>query len=295
MSNASNRIKELNRQEIIAAARNRLGKKKVLKRAPVMQFPINAERSYVRFLNNLASAMTDLVDKILIPELENILTAAELKRPNFDSVRLDAPYDYVTQIANLMSLIEAAYADHYSELDVEVFVARIAKAIADQNGKQLGKVFASVLGVDPFIVEPWLATELKAFVKQNVDLIVTLPRRFFPEIEQMVFRAAREGRSWRELKKEIKGRYHNSHYNAERIARDQVGKFNGQLTMLRQAQAGVTRYIWRTVRDARVRDEHKEREGKSYSWDDPPGGENPGDAIMCRCYAEPDLSNLLNF
>jgi peptidoglycan hydrolase-like protein with peptidoglycan-binding domain len=45
-------------------------------------------------------------------------------------------------------------------------------------------------------------------------------------------------------------------------------------------------YIWRTVGDNRVRSEHAVRDGKTFSWDNPPDGGHPGEAPNCRCTAE---------
>ena len=50
-------------------------------------------------------------------------------------------------------------------------------------------------------------------------------------------------------------------------------------------------YIWRTVGDNRVRSEHAVRDGKTFSWDNPPDGGHPGEAPNCRCTAEePDCT-----
>ncbi|CCQ74449.1 phage head morphogenesis protein [Magnetospira sp. QH-2] len=45
-------------------------------------------------------------------------------------------------------------------------------------------------------------------------------------------------------------------------------------------------YIWRTVGDNKVRSSHADREGQTFSWDDPPEGGHPGEAPNCRCWAE---------
>jgi SPP1 gp7 family putative phage head morphogenesis protein len=68
------------------------------------------------------------------------------------------------------------------------------------------------------------------------------------------------------------------------IARDQVGKFHGELQRLRSVDAGCVAYIWSTSRDERVRRSHQMREGKQYRWDSPPsGGDHPGFEVGCRC------------
>lgn len=45
-------------------------------------------------------------------------------------------------------------------------------------------------------------------------------------------------------------------------------------------------YIWRTRGDSKVRSEHAGRDGKIFSWDEPPEGGHPGEAPNCRCRAE---------
>ncbi len=45
-------------------------------------------------------------------------------------------------------------------------------------------------------------------------------------------------------------------------------------------------YIWRTVKDGDVRPAHAAREGKIFSWTNPPKGGHPGEDYNCRCWAE---------
>ena len=49
----------------------------------------------------------------------------------------------------------------------------------------------------------------------------------------------------------------------------------------------IGQYIWRTVGDLGVRKGHAARNGKTFSWDDPPEGGHPGEEYNCRCWAEP--------
>ncbi len=48
-----------------------------------------------------------------------------------------------------------------------------------------------------------------------------------------------------------------------------------------------THYIWRTRKDNKVRSSHSDREGKIFSWKNPPPGGHPGEAFGCRCWPEP--------
>ena len=84
-----------------------------------------------------------------------------------------------------------------------------------------------------------------------------------------------------------------SENDAMRIARDQIGKLNAQVNQDRQEAIGLTGYIWRTMNDDRVRDEHAMLEGEAFTWDDPPEDGPPGDACLCRCFGEPDFSPII--
>lgn len=56
----------------------------------------------------------------------------------------------------------------------------------------------------------------------------------------------------------------------------------------RKSDRGKPRnYIWRTRGDSKVRSSHRDRDGKIFSWDNPPEGGHPGEAPGCRCWAEP--------
>jgi SPP1 gp7 family putative phage head morphogenesis protein len=81
------------------------------------------------------------------------------------------------------------------------------------------------------------------------------------------------------------------------IARDQAGKWNGELNRLRQTDVGVKEYQWSTSLDERVRGNpsgkypnarpsHWDREGKTFRWDAPPSDGHPGYPINCRCTAK---------
>jgi SPP1 gp7 family putative phage head morphogenesis protein len=108
-----------------------------------------------------------------------------------------------------------------------------------------------------------------------------------------------EGVSTTALKKEIVEKFSAPVNRAALIARDQINKFMGSLSMLRQTEVGVTRYIWVTAADERVRALHRDLDGTEQSWKSPPvsgtGGEklHPGMPINCRCISSPVLDDFI--
>jgi SPP1 gp7 family putative phage head morphogenesis protein len=86
--------------------------------------------------------------------------------------------------------------------------------------------------------------------------------------------------------------------HAETLARDQVVKQNGRMTRIRHEGISVTHYTWQTVGDERVRKTHRvfgRGGGQRYSYKKGagPNGVNPGEEILCRCWASPDLKGAL--
>ena len=103
----------------------------------------------------------------------------------------------------------------------------------------------------------------------------------------LVTDCVRKGTSTSDLRKVVQNELGITTRRAALIAVDQVGKFNGRLTQLRQQAIGISQYRWRGVLDQRERPAHVAREGQVFRWDDPPDDGNPGQPIRCRCVAEP--------
>lgn len=172
--------------------------------------------------------------------------------------------------------------------------AQIARNLSDYQKEQLGKQIRSQLSVDVIKAEPWLQSMMADFVAQNVALIKTVPQRFFAEVEQKVQHGIAYGRRPEEIAADIRERYNVSEYNARRIARDQANKFFGQLNKVRQKDIGISKFVWKTAGDERVREEHEELDDKEFPWDNPPSEGLPGEPVQCRCVGEPDFTGIVD-
>jgi SPP1 gp7 family putative phage head morphogenesis protein len=146
--------------------------------------------------------------------------------------------------------------------------------------------------IEAITPEPWRNSEIDARLAANVRLIKDIGEKAAGQVEEIIRDGVRSGRSTKEIGKQVQASLDSAEKRARNIARDQVGKHLGVLNEHRQRDAGVTRYRWRTAGDSRVRDSHAVREGKVFSWDDPPRGGNPGQAVNCRCVAEADLDSM---
>nr|WP_315116506.1 phage minor head protein [uncultured Neisseria sp.] len=174
-------------------------------------------------------------------------------------------------------------------------IKQIMQATDRFNRQQFHAVFRSVFGVDIFTTEPFLADLLAAWEAENIKLIKSIPSQYLDQLHGKIVAAVRAGKPSKVIAEVVRETFDLPRNRAKLIARDQIGKLNGQLTMARQKNIGVENYVWRTSLDERVREEHKHREGEKFSWDEPPKDGHPGNPINCRCSAEavfPDLEDL---
>lgn len=261
-------------------------------RKPRIREPKQLERQYRNSLVERQETLIELTERFLIEKLATLLSNNNQSLPTRDdsTFHQDALADDLFVIINQ---IRVQFGQIIPEREVRNTARSAADQIAQHNAQQMDKVVKSTLDLDLFRSEPWLRGQVENFIEQNVALIKSVDERYFSEIQENVFRGARQGKSTKEIAEGIRQRSGVSKSRAELIARDQVNKFNGQLTQIRQTELGVKKYRWRTSEDERVRPQHSARNGRVYSWDDPPSDGHPGEPIQCRCYAEPVLEDLV--
>jgi len=272
-------------------------------RLPIMAAPDALARQYRAELRALVAKMNVLIDRELLDPLPGIAASRDRL------VRTDANGGWAGRIMSAVTAIRMGLADDIRRLERRAL--DLGSAIADYNGIQWRRVVEAAVGVNIFKAEPWLSDQIASFAAENAQLIRSLPEDALKQIEGMAQRGVRTGQSSRQISAEIRGKFGATKARADLIARDQVSKLNGNLTEIRQRQAGITTYKWRTGRDERVRDSHEVLEGMLCRWDDPTvysddngqtwkkrssiGGYigHPGSDYRCRCSAESDVESVL--
>lgn len=254
---------------------------------PRAQLPTRIASSYASALiKALRSVTSEAVEK-LTPALKE--AAATPARVAQDAA---TPKD----VEEIIDSLREQWADKWPREKIaklaDGYGDQVSVYQATQLNRQLKGAIGSALSTDVVGDEPWLAKSAADFTRENVALIQSVQRRYFDEIETLVARGLADGERWENLVEQISERGKVSESRAKLIARDQAGKFYGDLNRVRQTDLGITRFIWRDVGDNRVREEHALLNGRSFTWADAPDG-GPGEAINCRCYAEPDLESAL--
>lgn len=273
----------------------RSGKRR-LPRAPRMLHPTPIVREYTKELRSMVDSLREVTAAKLLPKLEVLSAQVTSQRPKV--ARGDADDSWAKKYQAILSDVKLEFGRTYTDEELEALAKKTGKSVSYWQRRQLNKVTSRLLDLDVPGYEPWLEPELDAFAVQNVALIKSVPDRFFDQVQHIVLNGFRQGSLAEDISKDIQGRLGVARANADRIARDQVGKLSGQLNGLRQQNLGIEQYTWRTSLDERVRGNpggkypdaypsHWAREGKVFSWDNPPSDGHPGEPINCRCTAEP--------
>lgn len=320
------------RPSLLERLRRRVGKKRAI-RAPRLPKLGRIENRYEAHLLVALDPLRRAVESTVLPKYEEWLESAQgrLPEPKEDSLRADDEFEVIAALFNTIrvGLLErenalVASARRSAELT--------AAAVNGENEKGVKEVLERVLQVDPFQAEPWLLPETRNFVAENVSLIKSVGTDYLGDVEKLIYRMVRGGESISVVREELEKRFNVSKNRARLIARDQVNKYNGQLTRIRQTNLGISQYTWRTVQDIRVRGQvvaggtaasgviggrypraipaHTVMEAVRCRWDNPNvywnedrgkwvprtglmPKDHPGNPVQCRCLAEGVLDELL--
>ena len=291
---------QINVLESVRRARAR-GRRVRLRRPIRQQHPDGVALAYRRQILRVLSLWRESIRDTIIRALPSLVAEASILRPEVDHLRMD---QNLTQRIVALFLATRASMDGKAPEGELVAITQAAASLAEQfNLQQFQRLVRSVVGVDIFQAEPYLEETVRGFIAENVALIRNVQEQVLTETQRVVFTGMRRGLRANDIAQRILGKvddpegfksvFRKAETRAKLIARDQIAKINGQLNELRQTNAGISRYIWRTSLDSRVRPEHASREGKTFSWDKAPSDGHPGEPINCRCSAEPVFDDLV--
>lgn len=252
----------------------------------VQQYPELIEKAYIRDLRKRVKILREMVE----PKVLALLEKETAKRA--DSLRADADKGIERLIFDLVGDLVLSYERRIP--DPRKLIRRVGESVDAFNRRQVERQVGSLVGFDVLEIEGFTDLDLDDFMADNLDLIQSITNDYRDDVQELVLEGFKSGKRPSTIAKEIMERGDITERRAQLIARDQIEKLNGKITEQRQTAIGIDSYIWRTSQDGRVRDAHREREGKTFRWDDPPEDGHPGQPINCRCRAEPDIEDFLS-
>lgn len=265
-------------------------------------YPLNLERQqeiiFERVINKIARVTLPKYIRLYKREAKN--TGLQVDIDEFGSLEIELQIFIATlfQATSIQRDIKrtALLIDAWARAKTTKHLSKIAN-FGFQDG---GILFAAD---DPLILD-----FVESYTKFNAELVQSLGREYISEIGKLAQETFVNGGSVSELKDKFTAYTEGEINKAKFWARDQVGDAYSHFTKERQLQAGVQKYIWRTVGDSHVRGlkktdktSHVILEGVKFNWKSgaastgqlsKPGAKHPGEDYNDRCSAEPYLEGF---
>lgn len=243
---------------------------------PIIDVPIAFERSLLAQLRRVEQEVARGIREIIMP-------AFDRKRATLDAgLTLDADEASMDGLRLIVGAMVRAASEQVGQL-LALEGLRHTKQFMTSARRAFGIDLSSV------ITEGDLGGYLEAVALRNASLIRGMADDILKRVAQETTAALIAGESAKTLQERLKKQLEISDSRARLIARDQAGKLTSDLNRVRQQQAGIESYIWRTSQDERVRPRHANLQGHEYKYGEPTGAEEglpPGQPIQCRCIAQ---------
>ena len=266
-------------------------------------YPHGAEIKYFRQLKGFFKPLTDYVNKYVNENLEQLLRG-DSTEIHLDTIPGQSFRNMIYNLENWLSIYMPDIADLPTDSNNNVIFTALGKTADEAKSfgdKEFQKIIEKGIHVSVPTSSPWWDDMKSSWAENNYTLITSNAKKYVEQINNLTEQAIVNGLSPKKLKEEImKATEGLSDKHCKLLARDQMGKLNGNITEAQMQEIGLDLYVWSTAFDDRVRDSHAAMEGLLCRWDDASvcsydGGKtwvdrpsdavqlHPGQDIQCRC------------
>lgn len=182
------------------------------------------------------------------------------------------------------------YAEGLKDINFSDSYQKVIDNIDNNFIKTVNDVIGVKIDLTPeqkAIIAEEYSNNLKLYIKDFSDDLLPLLRE---DVELAVFRGIRAD-SLEEILIKRSGFTRNK---AKFLAKQEISLLTSKYKESKYQSAGIKKYKWSTSKDSRVRQDHKDLDGKIFSFDDPPienkdtgNRANAGEPFGCRCIAIP--------
>jgi len=255
-----------------------------------IRYPIAIEREYAKLLVAYVKAEYEIIESF-IPEMTDALIRNAIKQDDTDDYE-ESLTEKMLKVAGLLVVFDKM-RKKLQKISPTKIIDKIFGRVNKHVEREHSETIKSVFGSEPRVEKNNRQFEMlkTIWTAENMTLIKSIDSQTMDKIRftlsQKIIATANKEMLMSDLTKDIRQLAGVSETRAALIGADQVGKLNGRLTQYRQMSAGIESYIWRTMGDRRVRPNHAARSGQVFKWSNPPDGGHPGQAVRCRCVAQP--------
>ena len=268
-------------------------------------YPHGVEMKYFRQLKGFFKPLTDYVNKYINENLEPLLRG-DSTEIRLDTIPGQSFRNMIYNLENWLSIYMPDIADLPKDSNNNVIFTALGKTADEAKAfgdKEFQRIIEKGIHVSVPTSSPWWNDMKSSWAENNYTLITSNAKKYVEQINNLTEQAIVNGLSPKKLKEQImKATEGLSEKHCKLLARDQMGKLNGNITEAQMQEIGLDLYVWSTAYDDRVRDSHAVMEGLLCRWDDAsvcsydnvktweprPSGAvdlHPGQDIQCRCVA----------
>jgi len=179
----------------------------------------------------------------------------------------------------------------YSDDRIERMVEELTSKVNNRNKQQIYSAVEDKIGISQKELEETegLTWTINAYTAETTEWLKRLRDNTLENWNANTLRMMAEGRDLDYIMDEVQKMAKERKSNAEMVARTQVASFNSYLTKARAQNLGISKAIWETADDERVRKCHEARDGKEFDLDKGLYSSCdkktlfPGEYFNCRC------------
>lgn len=237
------------------------------------------EMEYRKELNKLGRELIKAINNEVLPFLKS----------NEEEYVLDG---ISRQLSSIFRKLNERFTGNIVASFSKSTASKIINKLSLTNRERFNKSLANATGVDlgNILSEGDLDEFVNSSIEKNVSLIKTLPEEYLKQVEVIVRNGLTNGDRYSTIAKQIQSRVGSANSKLSNriktIATNEMQTINAQLTLRRSSKLGITKGIYRTVEDERVRPCHKELNGVIYEL-------NKGAwSKTCQKYIQPGITDI---
>ena len=267
-------------------------------------YPYGIEQKLFRQLKGFYKPLTDYVNKFISENTEELLRG-DSKDIHLDEIPGNTFDKMIYELEDWLSIYMPDISSQPKDSSNAILISlgKTAEEAKEFGDKEFQKTIEKGIHVSPPVASEWWDDMKTSWAENNYTLIVSNAKNYVSKINTLTEQAIVNGWTGKKLKEEIKNATQGlSDKHCKLLARDQMGKLNGQIAQGQMQELGLEMYVWSTSADDRVRDSHAVMEGLLCRYDDAsvcsydsgktwvkrPSGAvelHPGQDIQCRCVA----------
>lgn len=218
-------------------------------------------------------------------------------RPMVDRVRATVGSGRIKNLGDVTAMM-VALRKAWPNKRIRAIVAKIGRAAEGAASRPWGPVERTIAAARERKREKGDAAEhdgaalVEAWSRKAAELITSVRDEVGEGLRRDIVRALEAGTDPAELaatwkRQGIPVEFGTLEGRVRVIAQHQLASLHAEVGRARASAIGVTHFVWRSQRDSRVRERHRELDGQRFAYKNPPSDEGlPGQPVNCRCWAE---------